>query len=300
MQQRIETAGDPAPVQQRQTRAPRRPAAFDFTRPFLPDCLARAADEPLLRPHEALLLNQIRGHGYLAVFSLLEEFILPSVLAHLQGGATANLGRAHALLVLAGEEARRLASFRRLRARFAGAFGTACEAIGPADAVRREVLAHPPLSVALAMLHIGCMVQRHHEEAGADRGRLEPRFRALLHRHAVEKARHRALERSLVLALARSLPREALLAGVAGYLDIAAYFDEGLRQQAAFDLTGLERALGRALPERDRRLLLARQHQANRWTYLGSGMSHPALLAVLGELDPQARQTVERVVPLYG
>ena len=29
-------------------------------------------------------------------------------------------------------------------------------------------------------------------------------------------------------------------------------------------------------------------------------MNDSALLAVLGELDPQARQTVERVVPLYG
>ena len=57
-------------------------AALDFARPFLPETLARTAGAAGLDPAEALVLNQIRGHEYLAMFGLVEEFILPFVLDH--------------------------------------------------------------------------------------------------------------------------------------------------------------------------------------------------------------------------
>jgi len=39
------------------------------------------------------------------------------------------------------------------------------------------------------------------------------------------------------------------------------------------------------------------QLKANRWTYLGSGMTHPRVLETLESLSPKARQRVEAVSP---
>jgi hypothetical protein len=41
------------------------------------------------------------------------------------------------------------------------------------------------------------------------------------------------------------------------------------------------------------------QLQANRWTYLGSGMTHERVLATLESLSPKARKRVEGVAPAF-
>ena len=55
---------------------------LDFTRAFMPESLARVAALDFLSENEKRLLNQIRGHAYLGIFGLVEEFILPFVLDH--------------------------------------------------------------------------------------------------------------------------------------------------------------------------------------------------------------------------
>jgi len=57
---------------------------IDFTRPFMPDSLARLNAIDFLHGVEKILLNQIRGYGYLYTFGLVEEFILPFVLDHVR------------------------------------------------------------------------------------------------------------------------------------------------------------------------------------------------------------------------
>jgi hypothetical protein len=41
------------------------------------------------------------------------------------------------------------------------------------------------------------------------------------------------------------------------------------------------------------------QLQANRWTYLGSAMTHERVLATLESLSPAARKRVEEVAPAF-
>jgi len=57
---------------------------LDFDKPFMPEALARIAPLDSLSAREKLLLNQIRGHGYLYQFGLVEEFILPFLLDHMR------------------------------------------------------------------------------------------------------------------------------------------------------------------------------------------------------------------------
>lgn len=50
---------------------------LDFTKPFLPESLAQVNELSFLSAAEKKTLNQIRGHEYLSMFGLVEEFILP-------------------------------------------------------------------------------------------------------------------------------------------------------------------------------------------------------------------------------
>ena len=58
-------------------------------------------------------------------------------------------------------------------------------------------------------------------------------------------------------------------------------------------------ATHRSLSEDEKAVFREAQRQANRWTYLGSGMSHPNVLATLERLGPAARRRVEGVVPAF-
>lgn len=54
---------------------------LDFAKPFLPETFARTKALTFLASHEKLALNHIRAHGYLAMFELVETFILPFISA---------------------------------------------------------------------------------------------------------------------------------------------------------------------------------------------------------------------------
>ena len=77
---------------------------LDFTRPFLPETFAQTEPLGFLSPAEKLKLNQIRARGYLALFELLEAFVVPFISAQADDGAAAEPFRAHALRHFACEE----------------------------------------------------------------------------------------------------------------------------------------------------------------------------------------------------
>ncbi|HEX7829709.1 MAG TPA: hypothetical protein VF787_08635, partial [Thermoanaerobaculia bacterium] len=138
---------------------------LDFTKPFMPESLARVEMLDFLDEREKLALNQIRGNEYLCMFGIVEEYILPFVIDHARPLLSGDDYRVRALLNFAEEEAKHIHLFRRFREEFDNGFGTKCEVIGPADAIGRAILAHHPLAVALNILHIEWMTQRHYTDS---------------------------------------------------------------------------------------------------------------------------------------
>ena len=270
---------------------------LDFGRNFMPEGLARTAAAPGLSDAERKVLNQISGHQYLSLFGLIEEFILPFLMDHARPLLNTDDYRVRALLQFAGEEAKHIQLFRRFQDRFAQSFGTPCEVIGPAKAIANEVLRHDPLAVALAILHIEWMTQSHYLDSVRDDGDLDPLFKSLLRHHWMEEAQHAKLDTLMVQALAEGRSELEIVAATNEYLQIGAFIDGGLAQQAAFNLTALQQAIGRSVDNASE--LLAQQHQAARWTYLGSGMVHPQFVDTLGALSVPARAHVAAVAPQF-
>lgn len=274
-------------------------AQLDFACRPMPENLARTAALPQLDADEQRVMNQIRGHEYLCIFGLVEEFILPFVLDHARPQLRGDDARVRALLNFAGEEAKHIDLFKRFHTRFVEGFGSPCETIGPPDAVAAEVLRHDPLSVALVILHIEWMTQRHYRESVRDDGDLDPLFKSLLKHHWMEEASHARLDRLMVEALADGRDEAAIQSAIDEYLEIGMFLDNGLKSQTDLNIAAFVRATGRSFDESERTAIAQQQHQALRWAYLGSGMTHPEFVATLKSISPAAADRIAEVAPAF-
>jgi len=272
---------------------------LDFSKPFMPESFARVESLSFLNDNEKRALNQIRGNAYLCIFGLVEEFILPFVLDHARQQLQSDDYRTRALLQFAGEEAKHIQLFKRFRKDFEEGFGTSCAVIGPPEAVASAILAHGPLGVALTTLHIEWMVQRHYVDSIRDDQDLDPQFKSLLKYHWIEEVQHAKLDTLMVEALAGGRSEEQIMQAVEEYIEIGGFIDGGLKQQVEFDLEAFTRATDRELNEAEEQQFREVQLQANRWTYLGTGMTHEKVLETLENLTPKARQRIESIAPAF-
>jgi len=272
---------------------------FNFGKPFMPESLARTNALDFLNKEERMILNQIRGHGYLYIFGMVEEFILPFVMDHARNRLNGDDARTRAFLGFAAEEAKHIDLFKRFRREFTESFGTECQVIGPPEEIARLVLSHHPLAVALIILHIEWMTQRHYLDSVKDDQDLEPMFKSLLKHHWMEEAQHAKLDTLMVEAMAATSSKEDIADAIEEYFEIGGLIDGGLKQQVLFDAESFEKATGRMLSEQEMETFLAQQHQAQRWTFIGSGMSHPNFLATIHNLDPDARQKMEQAAAAF-
>lgn len=289
---------------------------LDFARPFLPETFARTQELTFLSGAERLTLNHVRAHGYLAMFELVEQFIVPFIDGQVgsgrigdgqavgeraggstpdrdaRGAAPAGLSgpliprpdqdaRGAALGNFVAEERKHIELFRRFRSEFRAGFVSECGFIGPAEEIARAVLAHRPLAVAIAVLGIEWMSQGHYLESIRDAADLDAQFKSLLRHHWIEEVQHARLDGLLLQELARDADAGEMEAALAEYFEIGAFIDGGLRQQAGLDAVSFERAADRRLTEAQRAEFVEVQHRALRWTFLGSAMSNPNFLGAL-------------------
>src|SRR5215210_5921093 len=143
------------------------------------------------------------------------------------------------------------------------------------------------------------MTQSHYLDSLRDDGDIDPLFKSLLKHHWMEEAQHAKLDTLMVEALAEGRDEAGIQAAIDGYLEIGAFLDDGFATQASLNLDSFERHFRRALRPEQRRELQAQQHQALRWTYLGSGMVHPKFTAILAALSPAARDRIAAVAPAF-
>lgn len=272
---------------------------LDFGKPFVPESLARVDALDFLTPDEQRILNQIRGHAYLSMFIVVEGFILPFVMDHSRCQIDGDDDRMRALLRFASEEAKHIHLFNRFRDCFEDGFGDYCDVIGPADEIAQKVMSHHPLAVALFVLHIEWMTQRHYLESIKNNYALDPLFRNLLRHHWMEEAQHAKLDTLMIEAMATECSGDEIDQAIDEYLEIAAFMDDGLANQVELDLDSFSRATGRCLGADETDRFRQVQHQANRWTYIGSGMTHRNFLATVEGLCPAARPRIEQASAAY-
>jgi hypothetical protein len=272
---------------------------LDFTKPFMPESLAQVGKLKFLSAQEKRILNQIRGHEYLAMFGLVEEFILPYVVDHARSKLCGDDYRVRALLQFAGEEAKHIHLFKMFRQNFEAGFGSKCDFIGPAQDVRNFVLSHSPLGVGIAILHIEWITLRHYIEGVRDNQDLDPQFKSLLKHHWLEESQHTKLDTLVVEELAGTATEKEIDQAFKEYGEIGAFLDQGIKQQAAFDVESFVQATGKPLSKSEREEMTETVLKGMRWTYLGTGMTHPNFLATVEQIKPEARQQIESLAQAF-
>ena len=272
---------------------------LDFAKPFMPESLAQVDGLSFLSSEEKKVLNQIRGHEYLAMFGLVEEFILPFAIDHAKAQLSGEDFRVRALLQFAGEEAKHIHLFKEFRRDFQQGFSNRCDFIGPAEDVKKFVLSHSPLGVGIAILHIEWITLRHHVEAVRDNQQLDLQFKSLLKHHWLEESQHAKLDTLIVEELAANATDKEIDQALQEYAGIGAFIDNGIQQQTEFNVEAFIAATGKTLAKRERREMTDAVLKGMRWTYLGTGMTHPNFLATVETIRPEARQQIEAMAPAY-
>ena len=272
---------------------------LDFSKPFMPESLAQVRKLSFLSLEEQRTLNQIRGHEYLAMFGLVEEFILPYVVDHARPQLSGDDYRVRALLQFAGEEAKHIHLFKSFRREFEAGFGSKCEFIGPAEDVRKFVLSHGALGVGIAILHIEWMTLRHYIEAVKDNQELDPQFKSMLKHHWLEESQHTKLDTLVVEELAANASESEIELAFKEYGEIGAFLDQGIQRQTEFDVESFMQASGRKLSRNEREQMSQAVLKGMRWTYLGTGMTHPNFLDTVQSIKPEARVQIEQMAPAF-
>jgi hypothetical protein len=272
---------------------------LDFTKPFMPESLAQVKQLSFLTLEEQVTLNQIRGHEYLSMFGLVEEFILPYVVDHARPQLSGDDYRVRALLQFAGEEAKHIHLFKRFRQEFEAGFGSKCDFIGPAEDISRFVLSHSPLGTGIAILHIEWITLRHYIEGVRDSQELDTQFKSLLKHHWLEESQHTKLDTLMVEEVVVNSTAQEIDQAFAEYADIGAFLDRGIQQQAEFDVESFVQATGRDLSSTEREQVKNAVLKGMRWTYLGTGMTHPNFLATVEAIKPGARKQIEEMAPAF-
>ena len=270
---------------------------LDFSRNFMPESLSRTAAVGSLNASEQQILNQIAAHEYLCIFGVVEEFILPFLVDHARPALSGDDWRVRALLNFASEEAKHIHLFKRFHEAFVRGFPVECQMIGPSEAIGAKVLSHDPLAVGLVILMIEWMTQAHYLGSIRDDGDLDPLFKSLMKHHWMEEAQHAKLDTLIVDALAEGRSEDEIQRAIDEFFEIGMFLDEGLKVQAGFNVDALEKAIGRKVDNREE--LITQQHQAARWTYLGSGLVHERFKATLEAISPKAAARIAEAAPMF-
>jgi hypothetical protein len=269
---------------------------LDFSKPFLPESLARVSGLTMLAAREKMVLNQIRGNSYVHLFGFVEEFILPFVTdearAAMLGGDPVEV---RAMLTFADEEAKHIQLFLAFAREFKAGFHTPCDVIGPAAEVAKVVLSHSRLGIALLTLHLEWMSQAHYIDSVKDDQDLDPQFKSLLRHHWMEEAQHTKLDTLLIEKLAREGGPAAIEKAFADFAALGSAIDGLLAQQVQLDLHALEAAIDRKLSDADRAEITRVQTRAYRYTFIGSGLLTKNFLATVDQLSPGASENMREM-----
>ena len=270
---------------------------LDFTSHFMPEGLARTAELTSLTADEQRYLNQIAAHEYLGIFGIVEEFILPFLFDHARPALSGDDWRVRAIINFASEEAKHIHLFKRFHQAFKRSFPVECQMIGPSEAIGAKVLSHDPLAIALIILMIEWMTQQHYLGSIRDDRRIDPLFKSLLKHHWIEEAQHAKLDTLIVEALAEGRSEDDVDQVMNEFFEIGSFLDDGLLAQANMNLDALEALTGRPLPDREE--ILKHQHQAGRWTFIGSGLVHERFRATVAKISPRAAARVDFAAPHF-
>ncbi len=271
---------------------------LDFSKPFLPEHLAKTEPLTMLSDKERLYLNQIRGYSYAYLFRFIEEYIISLVDGLLKEESDET--RDKALSIFLEEEKKHQALFKYFEKEFVKGFSVQCDVIGGMKQASETILAHSPLSVMLFTTMLEWLTQSHYmayfSGKKGDSLLIDDSFKELFRLHWVEEAQHARLDALETLRLAKDMQTDEIDVNIQECLQMCNLLINMMAQQAVCDLSSLERVIGRTLEEQDKEIIIKQQQQAYTFSFITLGLVNRHFKNLLGELSDNAEFIVNEYV----
>jgi hypothetical protein len=258
--------------------------SFDLSKRFLPNSLSGVDGITSLNDEEKRKLNQIMGNAYLHLFAYVEEFIVPTVSAAAMDSPYGNEVRQRSLIRFSEDELKHQELFRRTIAMFSEQFGVTPQLIPDREAVAAVIRSKSKLAVLLLIDIIEWFVQVHYTEHVLDEADLDGLFRDLLKHHWLDEAQHAKMDTMLIAEMVDGIPMAEREAAIDEVLELGGAIDGLLQQQIAMNIATLEATTGRVFTEAERTEITAHTLKAWRYTFLVSGLEHPNVVKLVGEI----------------
>ena len=173
---------------------------------------------------------------------------------------------------------------KRAMEHFEVGFGVSCGAISGREDVARVVLGKSQLAALLLTSLIEWFTQLHYLEHVRDDEELDALFRDILKFHWIDESQHAKADTLLMKELSGHLSDEERERAVDELLGLGSAIDGLLAQQIEMDIDALEKAIGRTFSGKEKEEIRTHQRRSYRWTFLVSGLEHPAFVEIVNDL----------------
>jgi hypothetical protein len=269
--------------------------SFDLTKRFLPNSLSGVDGITSLNEDEKRKLNQIMGNAYCHLFAYVEEFIVPTVTEASLRNPYGDEVRQRSLLRFSEDELKHQEMFRRSIALFNQQFGVTPQLIPDREAVAGVVRSKSNLAVMILIDIIEWFVQVHYTEHVLADVELDGLFRDLLKHHWLDEAQHAKMDTMLIAEVVEGVPMAEREAAIDEVLELGGAIDGLLQQQIGMNIDALQVATGRVFTESEREEIAAETLRAWRYTFLVSGLTHPKVVKMIGEITVEGPAKVRAV-----
>jgi hypothetical protein len=192
--------------------------------------------------------------------------------------------RQRSLVRFSEEELKHQELFRRSIALFNQQFGATPQLIPGREAVAAVVRSKSKLAVVMLTAIIEWFTQVHYTEHVLNKTGLDGLFRDLLKHHWLDEAQHAKIDTLLIAEMAERLTTAEREGAIDEVLELGGAIDGLLQQQIGLNIDALQDATGRVFSEAERDEIAASTLHAWRWTFLVSGLEHPNVVKLVGEI----------------
>jgi hypothetical protein len=276
--------------------------AFDYSRKFLPDRLARIERFAFANAGEKRLISQIQGRTYANMFGLVERFIGAKILEVTRGHALGDQTVVESLVRFTDEELKHQELFRRLEVMMAADMPKGYTFLPQPNDVANAVLGKCTWAVLGLTCHIEIFSVDHYRQSIERDAEVSELWKDVFLFHMKEESQHAVLDEMEWQREDAKLTPAQRDQAVSDLIDLVAAVDGLLQMQAAADADYFQAINARKLGKEEAATLRSALLEAYRWQYIVSGIQNDRFLPILGGMLDTAQMTriTTALAPIMG
>jgi hypothetical protein len=268
---------------------------FDRSRRWLPAALSAADGISCLNDDEKIKLTHVEMGAYSHIFGYVEEFIAPMMSTLALDFKIDHREAFDALTNFAAEEVKHMNLFHEIRSKVDRAIGAPLALLDGEKDVARFVLSKNLGGVLLLTACIEYFTQLHYTTAFQDNETLDPLTKHIFKCHWLEESQHARIDRLETLRAFNRMTSAEKDQAIDDLIELVGAVDGLIQKQSANDVDNLARYLGREFSQADSKAIYDSVLRAKRYTFILSGVTHPAFSELFGAVTtPEQQQKVQQ------